>query len=118
MEDLQGPGAADHGDHDGDQDGAGEDHGLEQDPHQQEHEHDGQQSRLQQLDDLRRTTIDSIEAIQRETEYPTTKSKLCSWCEYRSICPLFKEDAAAPTAPPAAVAAAPRPEARGQLTPL
>lgn len=49
----------------------------------------------EQLDNLKRETIDVIDAIQRETKYEPKKSRLCDWCEYRSLCPLFQETAAA-----------------------
>lgn len=41
------------------------------------------------LESLRRTTIARIDEIQTATEYPTRKSALCGWCEYREICPAF-----------------------------
>ncbi len=41
------------------------------------------------LESLRRTTIARIDEIQLATEYPTRKSALCGWCEYREICPAF-----------------------------
>ena len=45
----------------------------------------------EQLENLKRETIDVIDAIQRETAYQPKKSRLCDWCEYKSICPLFQE---------------------------
>lgn len=41
------------------------------------------------LDALRRTTIRRIDEIQTAAAYPPRKSALCSWCEYREICPAF-----------------------------
>ena len=41
------------------------------------------------LDALRRTTISRIDEIRTATDYPPRKSALCSWCEYREICPAF-----------------------------
>ncbi len=41
------------------------------------------------LDVLRRTTISRIEEIRTATAFPPRKSALCSWCEYREICPAF-----------------------------
>jgi putative RecB family exonuclease len=45
----------------------------------------------EQLDELRRQTIDAIDEIQLERAYEPKKSRLCDWCEYRSICPLFQQ---------------------------
>jgi putative RecB family exonuclease len=45
----------------------------------------------EQLDRLRHETIDRIDEIQLERAYEPKKSRLCDWCEYRSICPLFQE---------------------------
>jgi putative RecB family exonuclease len=28
-----------------------------------------------------------IEKIERATEFPTEKSALCDWCEYKAMCP-------------------------------
>lgn len=66
------------------------------------------------LESLRRTTIARIDEIQTATAYPTRKSALCGWCEYREICPAFagerpveiaSADAATATVPAAATAA-------------
>jgi len=45
-----------------------------------------------QLEKLRHDTIDVIDRIQLETAYEPTKSRLCDWCEYKHLCPLFKEE--------------------------
>ena len=58
------------------------------------------------LESLRRTTIARIDEIQLATEYPTRKSALCGWCEYREICPAFageRPEKPASEAPSAAV---------------
>jgi putative RecB family exonuclease len=34
--------------------------------------------------------ISRIEAADKEYDFPATESALCSWCEYRSICPTCK----------------------------
>ncbi len=44
------------------------------------------------LESLRRSTIARIDEIQSATEYPTRKSALCGWCEYRAICPAFADE--------------------------
>jgi putative RecB family exonuclease len=55
----------------------------------------------EQLDAMRQQTILRIDEIVRETAYEPKKSKLCSWCEYRGICPLFKAEADGATLPEA-----------------
>ncbi|MEE3330455.1 MAG: PD-(D/E)XK nuclease family protein [Myxococcota bacterium] len=47
----------------------------------------------EQLESLKRKTIDVIDTIQRETAYEPKKSRLCDWCEYRALCPLFQDEA-------------------------
>ncbi len=42
------------------------------------------------LEALRQETIALIEEIETTTEFPVKQSALCSWCEYRAICPLFR----------------------------
>jgi putative RecB family exonuclease len=56
-----------------------------------------------QLDALRDRTIDLIDRIEAETEFPARPSALCDWCEFNDVCP-----AAARTARPEAGAAPPR----------
>jgi len=56
-------------------------------------------------DELQRTKLDTIKSIQRieaATRFPARTSPLCSWCEYRDICPEWSDERAA---------AAPRPQA-------
>jgi CRISPR/Cas system-associated exonuclease Cas4 (RecB family) len=43
-----------------------------------------------ELDALRNETIALINEIETATSFSTKQSALCNWCEYRSICPLFK----------------------------
>jgi len=47
------------------------------------------------LDALRRTTIARIDEIRSAEAYPTKKSSLCGWCEYRGICPAFADERSA-----------------------
>ncbi len=47
----------------------------------------------EQLDTLRRETIELIDRIEAETEYAPNRIPLCQWCEYKSICPEWNEDA-------------------------
>jgi putative RecB family exonuclease len=51
------------------------------------------------LDGLRRATIARIDEIRSATDYPPRKSALCSWCEYREICPAFADAQPAPGKP-------------------
>lgn len=46
----------------------------------------------EQLERLRATTMERIDEIQRESAYEPKPSRLCDWCEYRSLCPAFRED--------------------------
>lgn len=46
-----------------------------------------------ELDDLRQamiSRIQEIEAAAAEDRFPTHKSRLCDWCEYQPLCPLWK----------------------------
>ena len=75
------------------------------------------QRTAEQLEALRTATIDRIDEIQRESAYEPKTSRLCDWCQYRSICPAFQEAGAqpqdTPVAAPASGAAASRaPSAR------
>jgi len=65
-----------------------------------------------QLEQLRVGTIERIDEIGREREYEPKKSRLCDWCEYRALCPLFRE---AGEDPPAEGAATAPPGRDGQL---
>jgi len=47
------------------------------------------------LEALREETIQRIDEIQAAEAYPTRKTALCGWCEYRARCPLFSAEAAA-----------------------
>ncbi|MBI3804425.1 MAG: PD-(D/E)XK nuclease family protein [Nitrospirae bacterium] len=42
------------------------------------------------LDALREETITLIQEIETTTDFPVKQSALCSWCEYRALCPLFR----------------------------
>ncbi|MFP6641244.1 MAG: PD-(D/E)XK nuclease family protein [Myxococcota bacterium] len=43
----------------------------------------------EQLEQLRRETIVLIDHVEATREFPTRKSNLCNWCEYKGICPAF-----------------------------
>lgn len=44
----------------------------------------------QELEELKKETIKAIQEIEAATEFPTQKSTLCSWCEYKDICPAWQ----------------------------
>jgi RecB family exonuclease len=44
----------------------------------------------QELEQLKKETIELIKKIESATEFPPNKSILCDWCEYKSICPVWK----------------------------
>jgi putative RecB family exonuclease len=43
----------------------------------------------EQLEELKQDIINLINEIESTTEFPSNKSILCDWCEYKSICPEF-----------------------------
>ena len=45
-----------------------------------------------QLEQLKKQTLELIKKIESTIEFPSKKSVLCNWCEYKNICPEFKED--------------------------
>jgi len=45
----------------------------------------------EELEKLKKETIELINKIESTTEFPTNKSTLCSWCEYKSQCPEWKD---------------------------
>ncbi|MFO0689003.1 MAG: PD-(D/E)XK nuclease family protein [Myxococcota bacterium] len=63
------------------------------------------------LEALRQTTIARIDEIRSASSYPPRKSALCSWCEYRAICPAFAAER------PAAGAAVALPPATDETAP-
>ena len=52
-----------------------------------------------QLLSLRGATIELIDRIETAVDYPTRVGPLCSWCEYRHICPAITGDTSAETGP-------------------
>jgi len=46
----------------------------------------------EQLKKLKKETIELIKKIESTTEFPTKKSYLCHWCEYKAICPVWNEN--------------------------
>ena len=45
----------------------------------------------QQIEQLRQETIELIKKIESTTEFPSRKTILCNWCEYKSICSEFRK---------------------------
>jgi putative RecB family exonuclease len=45
----------------------------------------------EQLEKLKKETIELIDRIETAENFPTKKSTLCSWCEYKPICPAWNE---------------------------
>lgn len=43
-----------------------------------------------ELEQLKQNTINLIKEIETTTEFPAQKSPLCNWCEYKPICPAWK----------------------------
>ncbi len=41
----------------------------------------------EELEKLRLSVISDINKIESAREYPTSRSRLCEWCEFRSMCP-------------------------------
>ncbi|MDE1848992.1 MAG: PD-(D/E)XK nuclease family protein [Nanoarchaeota archaeon] len=53
----------------------------------------------EQLDRLKKETLELIRAIERTTEFPPNKSHLCNWCAYKPICPAWKNEDLIPKKP-------------------
>ncbi len=56
-----------------------------------------------QLHELGRQTIERINEIESCKDFRPVKSRLCDWCEYRPLCPLWKHVVAVESLPPEAV---------------
>lgn len=46
----------------------------------------------QQLEDLKKETIEKIKEIESEKVFPYNKTPLCDWCEYKPICPAWTKE--------------------------
>ena len=44
----------------------------------------------EEIEKLKKELFEKIEKIENEKEYKPNKSRLCDWCEYKSMCPEFK----------------------------
>ena len=59
--------------------------------------HDRKFTETRTPDDLRRArvmTIRKIKGIEATTHFPARRSPLCSWCDYKDICPAWEEERA------------------------
>ena len=45
----------------------------------------------EQLENLKKETLELIKQIESTTKFPTNKSVLCNWCEYKDICPVWSK---------------------------
>jgi len=46
----------------------------------------------EQLQQLKRETLELIKEIEATETFPHNKSPLCGWCEFKDICPIFSDD--------------------------
>lgn len=67
-----------------------------------------------QLSALRQRTIELIDRIRAESDYPPRPGPLCAWCEYSHLCPASTAPRESPSR--ATPAPLPTPPPRGQLT--
>jgi len=47
----------------------------------------------EQLEQLKKETIELIDTIESATQFPATISRLCEWCPYKPICPVWNTPA-------------------------
>lgn len=47
---------------------------------------------IEQLEKLKKETLELIKAIESTTEFKPNKSYLCNWCPYKPICPAWTSD--------------------------
>jgi putative RecB family exonuclease len=59
----------------------------------------------EELQECSQKTIELIEQIENCRQFEPVKSSLCAWCEYRSVCPLWKHVLAVESMSPEAMAA-------------
>ncbi len=60
---------------------------------------------VDQLEELRKATMEGIDRIEAEKEFKPEKGAWCDWCEYQPVCPLWKHVVAVQALPPAQFAA-------------
>ena len=44
----------------------------------------------EELEKFKKEVIELIKKIEATKEFPPTKSRLCDWCQYKDICPVWK----------------------------
>ena len=54
-----------------------------------------------QLEELRKATMEGIDRIEAETKFEPEKGGWCDWCEYQPLCPLWKHVVAVQALPAA-----------------
>ena len=47
---------------------------------------------LEQLEQIRQDTRKKIQEIEDATEFPASVSRLCDWCLYQELCPMWKHE--------------------------
>ncbi len=47
----------------------------------------------EQLADLRAEILSAVRRIEAQSEFPTKVSRLCDWCDFRTMCPAWKHEA-------------------------
>ena len=45
-----------------------------------------------QLENLRKETLEKIKKVESAEEFPADVSRLCDWCLYKGICPMWKHE--------------------------
>ncbi|MAH32868.1 MAG: PD-(D/E)XK nuclease family protein [Candidatus Woesearchaeota archaeon] len=45
-----------------------------------------------ELEDLKKDVLKKIKEIENSKKFPANKTALCDWCNFQSICPLFKHE--------------------------
>jgi len=46
----------------------------------------------EQLQNLKKQTLELIKKIESTKEFPSKKTILCNWCEYKNICPVWNQE--------------------------
>jgi putative RecB family exonuclease len=47
---------------------------------------------LEQLEQIRQETMIKIQEIEEAAEFPANVSRLCDWCLYKELCPMWKHE--------------------------
>lgn len=59
------------------------------------------------VEELRRRIVDTADSIERERFEPRPDEMVCRWCDYKPLCPIFKDQYAGVPVPPARAAGEP-----------